>query len=196
MLHNSNPKAVSTAEKDGRYALHIACQNNASVDVVKLLINMYPDALSLKDKFGLLPIHFACSDDASMEVIKLLLRSAPNSIFQKDTRGWTALDYLELTRTDHDSILAAVTPRFVPQLVRSTSMPSRIDIATMFGKIEENEYMENDLDILISNPKEKKTNDPMTRRDIYQTYGFSQSARFINDDSNIDFSEIALPEII
>jgi len=195
ILHNMNPKAVSTMEKDGRYALHVACQHNASVEVVQLLINTYPDALTTKEKFGFLPIHFACSDGASMEVIKLLLRSAPKSIFQKDTRGWTALDYSELTRSDHQHILSAVSPQSLPQKMRSNSMPPRVDFAKAFEKLRHDDHLNNSFDTLVSNSSEKFPKDPMTKRDIYQTYGFSKSARLLSNDFKTDMSEEALPEI-
>ena len=77
-LHNSNPKAISTAEKNGRYPLHVACENGADIRVIQLLINVYPDSLFLKDDNGRLPFHYALSRIENIEIVKLLLRAAAN----------------------------------------------------------------------------------------------------------------------
>jgi hypothetical protein len=37
--------------------LHIACQVNAPIDVIKLLLDVYPDGVKEKDRDGLLPLY-------------------------------------------------------------------------------------------------------------------------------------------
>ena len=114
-------------------------------------------------------------------MVKLLLRSAPNSIFQKDGRGWTPLDYSELTRTDYESIVASISPGFVPQLVRCNSLPSKIDVETFL------EEKHQDSEIVQKNEKkhnyreEHKEGDPMSRREKYESFGISKSARVLHD---------------
>ncbi len=56
--------------------LHLACQNNARLDVIQMLLDLDPDnrVIHFKDKRGMKPIHYACNKaNADPEVLKRLL---------------------------------------------------------------------------------------------------------------------------
>jgi len=108
VLHNSNPKAVSTPEKDGRYPLHVACEKGAGIRVVQLLINIYPDALFAKDDSGLLPFHYALSRIENFEIIKLLLRAASNFAAVDKKADSSELSY------DDKPLLDSSHSKFIP----------------------------------------------------------------------------------
>ena len=55
----------------------MAASNQASADVVKLLIEAYPDALHLQNDDGMTPLDLALADDSASEVIIALLEGRP-----------------------------------------------------------------------------------------------------------------------
>lgn len=59
----------------GRYPLHLACDTNAPVEVIRFFLQHEPtrQAVRHKDKWEDLPIHTACSRKDYTEVVKLLL---------------------------------------------------------------------------------------------------------------------------
>ncbi len=69
------PDVVSMPNKNNLYPLHIALQNNACLEVIKLLLDKYSHALTAKSKhLELLPIHIACGcEKTSIEVIRILI---------------------------------------------------------------------------------------------------------------------------
>ena len=72
------------------YLLHHACaSNNASCNLIKLLLQYNPQALYEKsDENGWYPIHYACanSDDESGEIVQLLLSEYPDLIMLRTDR--------------------------------------------------------------------------------------------------------------
>lgn len=75
----------------GRLPIHLACDNNAPIGVIRWLLDSDIDKTSIlkPDKWGDLPIHTACSRTDFLEVIKLLLTCdvEKRSIFVKDENG-------------------------------------------------------------------------------------------------------------
>jgi ankyrin repeat protein len=54
------PDAVKEKNNKGQLPLHHACLNNASLDVIQLLVETWPDAVKEKNNKGQLPLHHAC----------------------------------------------------------------------------------------------------------------------------------------
>ena len=52
--------------------LHLACANQASVEVAESLLRQWPGAIKGKNKEGSLPLHFACGFQASLELVEYL----------------------------------------------------------------------------------------------------------------------------
>lgn len=71
-----------------RIPLHTACMNNASDDVIKLLLVYYPEGAKVADNDGRLPLHYALSNSATVEVVKTLLKAHPLAVQEADTNGW------------------------------------------------------------------------------------------------------------
>eukprot|EP00980_Cylindrotheca_fusiformis_P012411 scaffold3046_cov105-Cylindrotheca_fusiformis.AAC.10 len=75
----------------GRLPIHLACDNNAPIGVIRWLLEIDKDHTSIlkPDKWGDLPIHTACSRTHFFEVIKLLLQCdvEKRTICVKDENG-------------------------------------------------------------------------------------------------------------
>ena len=74
-------------------ALHLACQHNPPVDVIKLLLKSNPDATMRRSQpYGELPLHFATGyNTASVDVIKQVVDIRPSSVSVQTTLGVSAL---------------------------------------------------------------------------------------------------------
>eukprot|EP00957_Ditylum_brightwellii_P051072 3872041-Ditylum_brightwellii.AAC.1 len=76
----------------GGNALHYASSNQASLDVILLLLKKLPvEAAREKDRHGHTPLHLACSNRATLNVVSLLLEYWPESIKETDENGYTSL---------------------------------------------------------------------------------------------------------
>jgi len=72
--------------------LHLACQEQASLAVLKLLVQAWPEAVKLPNENRFLPLHYACLEvvsDAnqgggwgkrSLEKIEYLIQTAPDTV--------------------------------------------------------------------------------------------------------------------
>jgi hypothetical protein len=89
--------------------IHIACEHDASVGVLDVLIRAYPEGLTITDADGNLPIHYACSLE-SCESALYLLKACPESVMTKNKKGQTPL-HLASSRYD-------VCPELVEELIR------------------------------------------------------------------------------
>jgi len=56
---DENPEAVSHRDTAGNLPLHLAITNDASIEVIEAVYNVYPTAALLPDNQGNLPVHFA-----------------------------------------------------------------------------------------------------------------------------------------
>jgi hypothetical protein len=72
--------------------LHVACANEAPLDVIQSLVEMWPHAVKVKQKEGMLPLHIACRYNAPLDVIKSLVKSWPQSIHAMHDGGGTPLE--------------------------------------------------------------------------------------------------------
>jgi len=98
---------VSAKEKFfDRLPIHISIQNEASLEVIDLLLARYPEGAMSKDALGRLPLHYAMSHKAPAEVVKSILAAFPASAGVEDKNGWipihvasnfgAALDIIEI----------------------------------------------------------------------------------------------------
>lgn len=78
--------------------IHIACEHDAPVAVLNVLVDAYPEGLVKTDKAGNLPIHYACSLQ-SPESAMSLLKACPESVTAKNKKGQTPL-HLACSRYD------------------------------------------------------------------------------------------------
>ena len=60
--------------------LHILCQSNPSVDVVKYMVQLFPISVSQKTSAGALPFMLACEGPASESVLQFLLTKHPKAL--------------------------------------------------------------------------------------------------------------------
>jgi hypothetical protein len=59
--------------------LHLACINNAPLEVVQYLVEKWPEAV-MTTTDGSLPLHYACYNKAPLEVIQYLVEQWPKSV--------------------------------------------------------------------------------------------------------------------
>ena len=95
-LVKKNPQCAKKQDTDGCMLLHLACANNAPVEVVTLLIAAYPDGAKEKVgddrrlqflEDGWLPLHLACANNASFQVVSALLAAHPDGAKAKYKDG-------------------------------------------------------------------------------------------------------------
>lgn len=76
-----------------RLPVHVACERNAPVDIVKALIDSYPESIFMKDENGKVPLIHACYRSASIEVVKLLLSRGQEAASLPDLNRRLALHW-------------------------------------------------------------------------------------------------------
>ena len=65
LLHSLDTEMIRSRDDSGKLPIHIACQTNAPVEVLAMLIEMDPATLPITDRTGALPIHLLlCSSDS------------------------------------------------------------------------------------------------------------------------------------
>ena len=77
-IEGESDESIYLQDKRGRVALHMACVNNISHEIVKLLINIDKEKVNIGriDFNGKLPVHYACDHkDAQKKTISLLLHA-------------------------------------------------------------------------------------------------------------------------
>jgi len=88
---NALSSPVSIRQKScGATALYLACQQEASFNVIYALLSKWPDAAKEKDIGGRTPLHFVCQYSApsdAFRLICLLLSSWPDGVKEKDANG-------------------------------------------------------------------------------------------------------------
>lgn len=81
MILLKNPSVVSLTDRHFNTALHIACANGASIDIIRHLCILYPEALTMRNFHGQTPVELArrgavCSDEVSEYLWEKLAESA------------------------------------------------------------------------------------------------------------------------
>jgi len=100
-LIKANPKAASSPSQPyGEIPLHFALGKRlASIEVIRLLVEIYPDGISTENTMGTTPLHIACTFAAPYEIIKLLCDSCPRAVFIEDNNGRTPWDIAKVQYT-------------------------------------------------------------------------------------------------
>ncbi len=110
MLLKKCPSAAFVANNNGLCPIHVACQHNPSLKVIKMLLECDTDkkTIYMKSKhLGFLPIHFACSNNmTSIEVIRLLILADTDgtTIHETSMLGSTSLHVAIAGNSNHDVI--------------------------------------------------------------------------------------------
>mmetsp|Transcript_16088 Transcript_16088/g.20023 ORF Transcript_16088/g.20023 Transcript_16088/m.20023 type:complete len:256 (+) Transcript_16088:81-848(+) len=104
-----------------RLPLHIACINNASFDVIHLLLTYYRDGVRESDDFGRLPLHYALSNGCGVEVIRALVNAYPAATMTADVNQWlpvhvacyrgTSAEVMRLLLMDYPETASCVTKK-------------------------------------------------------------------------------------
>ena len=85
-------------DRDGRMALHLACESNR-VDVVKALIENYSDEVDAQDRSKVRPLQIAVSnlvrnEVATEDIIFFLVAHAKADVNVTDQKGWTPIEHI------------------------------------------------------------------------------------------------------
>merc|ERR1719282_58536 len=114
---NKYPLATRIKDKDGYIPLHLACENGAESEVIRLLVNAYPLSVFASAQYNMTPLHFAVGQNASASVVKTLLEAAgENSVCKAvDLLGNTPLHcaLMGLATFDVIEMLVAFCPETV-----------------------------------------------------------------------------------
>ena len=98
-LTKCHPKDCETLGVGGVLPFHIAIRNNARVNVLKLLYELYPPCVKHSDNFGWLPIHYA-ADSNRVDIVSWLADLNPISLKACDKKGRTAWDIAKTQKHD------------------------------------------------------------------------------------------------
>ncbi len=102
-LLTSYPEGISMVDMNGMFALHYACANQASLDVIELLLvrNQEANRMPANVHDGALPVHLAAQFGVSSpEVMRALLLVDNDLVCATDNDGCTPLD-LAMTSKDY-----------------------------------------------------------------------------------------------
>jgi predicted RNA-binding Zn ribbon-like protein len=80
-----------------RNALHIACANKPTLELIQLLYERYPKGVDETDKAGRLPLHTAVAKHADIRVIEYLLQVFPDAIHECTDRGVRCVFYHQVS---------------------------------------------------------------------------------------------------
>jgi hypothetical protein len=75
LLLESNPEIIKIGSN--HLPLHWACYNNASFEIIKLLVDAYPNSVKGTTDGGKIALHYSCVANAPFQVIKYLLDIYP-----------------------------------------------------------------------------------------------------------------------
>jgi ankyrin repeat protein len=97
---------IRKTDRAGMLPLHIAGQNAASLDCLRLLLDAYPMAIQTGDKNGRLPLHAACTNPRSTRAcLHYLIQAYPEALKTFDKLGALPLHLAIQRRLPTDVIL-------------------------------------------------------------------------------------------
>jgi ankyrin repeat protein len=99
------PQSVSELEELGGNALHCACRNQCSSEVVSALVRAMPEGLDRKDVYGELPLHLAIQNNYDMEVIREMAYLYPESLHIRNGDHELPLNLSILSDASQDVVL-------------------------------------------------------------------------------------------
>jgi ankyrin repeat protein len=95
-----NSRMWQPRDKDGRIALHLACESYACLEQVTELVNNYNDDVEAQDSTNMRPLHVAVAfvasqigNAANLRIVQFLVTEARADVNAKDGKGWTPLHY-------------------------------------------------------------------------------------------------------
>lgn len=116
------PEAVEKRAQGGNCALHLACGNSNSVDVVRALVAAWPEACSLKNDEGNYPIHCCCMNRHSGVVqgmIEVLLELCPEATEMRGLHGSLPLHVAAEFSCSLDAVKLLITKHKYATFVKS-----------------------------------------------------------------------------
>lgn len=96
LLHK-DPKSLSRRDKSNAFPLHYSIISGASINIVKLIYNLYPDPIVIKSE-GYLPIHFAADDPKRHYLVEFLAKMCPESLLIKNNNLKTPIDLVRIEK--------------------------------------------------------------------------------------------------
>lgn len=137
------PDAVKATNDKGDLPVHLACFNEASLQVVELLVSYYPESLRIQDSQGSLAIHWACFGTSPLIVIQVLLLHYPESIAAKTHKGQIPLHYAchDAGRLDVVKVLCEKFPKGIREKNKHGMLPLHIACASPRADIQVVEYL-------------------------------------------------------
>lgn len=86
-------QACSLRTNKGMLPLHYACREQASAEVVELLLSQYPEGARVPTASGWWPLHLSCARGGTPSVLELLIQAWPDSVRQTTNDGRLALHF-------------------------------------------------------------------------------------------------------
>jgi hypothetical protein len=119
VMYDIYPPAIKDAGTSFRSTpLHAACSSQASLEVMRFLIQEYPEAAAITTKHGYTPLHNALEYGVSSpNVIQLLIQANPQALEQRNKLGNTPF------------LTALKSPHTDPEVLKILKERSKGDIA-------------------------------------------------------------------
>ncbi len=76
------------------HIIHLACQHQAPIHVIKALSKHFPSSISTPETKGRYPIHIACAKGLSPKIVDYLIKEHPHAAGTPDEYGKTPLHYV------------------------------------------------------------------------------------------------------
>jgi ankyrin repeat protein len=132
ILVETCPQSIFASNKNRMYPIHLACQNGASLKVIKLLLENDRSRDTLKNKtmnHEFLPIHYACSNSRiTIDVMRYLINAHHPTVFERTKLGWSIL---------HRAIAANHKEQIIEEILRASDSDSTVDtyFPLLFDKV-------------------------------------------------------------
>jgi hypothetical protein len=125
---NLSPTAVSYPDSTfGRLPVHIACQHDADLDVIKALVHQFPQATSTPDKDDNLPLHYACFL-STPEVVLYLLQHTDSKVLSKTNGHQQNVLHMACSRYDISGDSIATLLETCPELASQRDWQHRFPV--------------------------------------------------------------------
>jgi hypothetical protein len=108
MTLSSLSGAHNSVMNQGNLALHEACKNQPTVEVIDTLLEANEQGIRTKGQWGYLPLHFACASRASPEVVARLIIVFPSATRTKDDHEGTLPLHLAAKWGAADEVIMAL----------------------------------------------------------------------------------------
>ena len=142
ILCRKYPMACQIKDKDGYLPIHLACENGASSNVVRLLTTTYQPSVYATCKYGMTPLHFAASHDPRKSVVQAILDAAnePTICKATDSLGHTPLHMALMALAEFEVVECLVT--FCPETVWMKTNKGELPLEIAKRKRAPKEYTE------------------------------------------------------